>query len=589
MSSSKKKETTKATTTTTPTNPGWVNNSVMGMNNRIDALGKIDPHSLVPGASPLQQQAFAGAANLGQPQFSWQTSFGGGGMAGSPAQPGTSPMAGPGAYDLAGALGLQAGTAGANTAGPAQGYQASGPAGGQGYQAAGPVTQFNVGQAKVGEIGEASSRDFTGVNLDGYLNAGLGDQITAAQADYDATNAAARARAEAQSAWNGGSRNSTNSILAAELEGQLSRATNTGIAGIRANAYDQAANLATRDLDRDAQVSMANASGRTQAALTQAGIDANRYSQIGDLQMRAGLDYAGRQDAAGQFGANAANQSALDYAGRQDAAGQFGAAAQNNMNQFNASQEDNALNRMLQGGQLLGSLGGQMSSDQRANVALQGELGGQQREIERQYRAAPYDQAALLQQLYAMQPYNLFNGQTSNTNSTTTQTGSSIDFARLAMAGLGFAVGGPAGAAAGYGTGSGISDPRMKSNIQPLGMTAPSGDALYQFNYTGDPSGQSFIGPMANEVAMTNPHAVGMAPGGVATVDYNALGIPSPQQQAAGANPLMGFAQAYQQTPASEEEQAWDLGTRQIGQQHQQANQQWIAGRARRGSLFGGK
>lgn len=843
MSSSKKKETTKATTITTPTNPAWVTNSVQGMNNRIDALGQVDPYSLVPGASPLQQQAFSSGMNLGQqPTFSWLSGLGnGGGYATAPnagpqvmptsagpstgkpstmdtgpqVMPGsagpstkTAPDAGPqvmptsagpggaqtqatgsqfgggmGAYDLAGLLGFAGATAGPNLAGytgynaagpaPTTGYTASGPAQVQGYNPAlataanaGQVSTYNpttysaltgqastynpttgqavlgqaasagqastynpamldlsgigIGSTQVSGIGQASSRNITDLNLNDYLNAGLGDQITAAQADYDAYNGAARAGLSASAAANGGARNSNNAIRAAVQEGELSRATNTGLANIRANAYDQAGNLATSDLNRSAQVSMANASNQTQGALAQAQIDANRASQLAGLQFQgaqgnqtaanqagqfnagqqnnfaltnsgyqqqtnlanqsaqntfglanmdaanqagqfnagqqnamtqtnlgyqnqaalnnanaqnaasqwnagaandfalqnagfqqqtnlanagaqndalsqllgiqgqSALDYANRADTAGRFGADAWNQSMADFTGRTDAANQWSAAAFNTNSQFNAGQADNANARLLQGAGILGDLGQTMAADNRANIQLQSDLGAQQREIERQYRAAPYDQAALLQQLYAMQPYNLFNGQTSNTNSTTTQNSSSIDFARLAMAGLGFAVGGPAGAAAGYG-GSGISDPRMKSNIQPLGMAAPSGDALYQFNYKGDPSGQSFIGPMANEVAQTNPQAVGMTPQGVATVDYNALGIPSPQQQAAGANPLARMAQAYQQAPASEEEQPWDLGTRQTAQQQLQANQQWIASRARRGNLFGSK
>lgn len=690
------------------------------------------------------------------------------------ANPGTAASGGMGLYDLAGLLGFQGATGGPNLAGStgynATGYQAAGPAQINGYTAAqaqaanaqaanaGQASTYNpttynaqtgtaqtynpttgqavlgqaasagqaqtynpalidpaqaaqMGRAQIGPVGQASSRDFTSVNLDNYLNAGLGDLIDATRADYEASNAAGLARASAAAAANGGARNSNNAIRAGVLDAEQQRAMNSGLADTRYNAYNTAAGLAQSDLDRRAQVSMANAGFQTQGALAQGNIDAQRYQQMAGQQFnalqanqnaantagqfnagaqndfslqnagfqqqanlanqsaqnqfglanmdalnqagqynagqqnamtqtnlgyqnQAALNNANAQNAASQWNAGAANdfalqnagfnqqanlqnagfqqqtnlanagaqndalsqllglqgQSALDYAGRQDAAGQFGANAQNqasqfganawnNASQFNAGQQDASLNRLLSGGQFLGNLGAQMSADNRANIGLQADLGAQQREIDRQQRAAPLDLLQLQTQLFSGLPLGLFNGQTSNTNSTTTQSGSSMDWGRLLGAGLSFIPG--AGPVAGIlgGVGTGISDPRMKSNVQPLGMAAPSGDPLYQFNYKGDPSGQSFIGPMANEVAQTNPQAVGMGPGGVATVDYNALGIPSPQQQAqAGPGGILGaaqkFAQAYNDgAPAEDPLAGWSGGTQDLWRQQMMENQ----------------
>ena len=51
-------------TVTTPTNPEWVTSGVQGVQNRINSLLDMDASSLVPGASGLQREAFAGAEGL---------------------------------------------------------------------------------------------------------------------------------------------------------------------------------------------------------------------------------------------------------------------------------------------------------------------------------------------------------------------------------------------------------------------------------------------------------------------------------------------------------------------------------------------
>ena len=315
-------QTTNQTATTTPNTPSWLQQPWQDYTGKVNDLMKSG-QPLTTGPSDLQQQAFGNAANLT-----------------------TSPL-----YDQASQFASQAGSAGANLAGPAA-------------QAA---------------AGSASSRNITDLDLNAYLNAGLGDQITAARADYDATGGRVQAAQAAQAAMNGGARNSNNAILSAITEGELSRAANTGLAGIRANAYDQAGALASNDLNREAQTSMANAGFTTQANLANAGFT-------------------------------------------------------NQNNQFNAGQQDGALERMLQSAGLLGNIGQAQGADQRANIGMQAELGGTQRDIANAQQQDQYAQLAMIQQLLGGVPIDAFTGQTMNSNGTqsgkssSTQIGASMSW-----------------------------------------------------------------------------------------------------------------------------------------------------------------
>lgn len=60
----KTSSTSNSTVTSTPTNPEWVTSSAQSLQGRINGLLDTDPQSLVPGTSPLQQQAFDRASAL---------------------------------------------------------------------------------------------------------------------------------------------------------------------------------------------------------------------------------------------------------------------------------------------------------------------------------------------------------------------------------------------------------------------------------------------------------------------------------------------------------------------------------------------
>jgi hypothetical protein len=165
------------------------------------------------------------------------------------------------------------------------------------------------------------------------------------------------------------------------------------------------------------------------AAMYNAGSQ-NQASQFGaDAFNRAGLDFAGRSDAAGALGANARNAASMDAASRMDQASQFNAGSQNqfdltrfgaanDMSRFNAGQGDTALARQLAAGGQLGALAGDMANNERADLTMLAQLGGQERDINQQAATADLRLMELMAQLYGTMPYQLFQGE----NSTGTQT-----------------------------------------------------------------------------------------------------------------------------------------------------------------------
>lgn len=405
----KKTESIQSTGSTQANTPDWIQqghkNYMGGVN---DLMGKGADAFTPAGPNQLQQTAFNNAQNLT-----------------------TSPW-----YSQAAGMASQAGNAGANTA-TANGYQGQGYTAAQGQaQGYNPNTvdwsKFGVEGVNVGPMAQGSSRSITDLDLNSYLNAGLGDQITAAQADYDATGGRVRAAQSGQAALNGGSRNSNNAIQSAITEGELSRAANTGIANVRANAYDQAGNLATNDLNREASMSQFNAGQTNQGALTQAQLNAQRNSLQAQLGQTGLLANQNAMNQAGQFNAGAANQfglanqNALNEAGQfganaQNQANQFNAGAQNQTSQFNASQQDSALARQLQAAGLLGNLGQAESADQRANIGTQADLGQQQYQMQLMQQQYPLQFQQIMQSLSGFNP-GLYAGGTDsrNTNSTST-------------------------------------------------------------------------------------------------------------------------------------------------------------------------
>lgn len=201
MSGSKSKtnssSTSQQTATTTPNTPSWIQQPWQDYTSQVNALmGSGQP--LISGPSDLQNQAFQGASGLT-----------------------TSPL-----YGQAANLANQAANAGASSAGPAQ---------------------------------QAVSRNFTDVDLSGYMNPYLNQVMGAYTTDFDANAGRVNASQAAAAAAAGGSRNSNNAVLEALTAGELARARGSGVAGIQSDAFNTAAGLATGDLNREASTNQFNA------------------------------------------------------------------------------------------------------------------------------------------------------------------------------------------------------------------------------------------------------------------------------------------------------------------------------------------
>lgn len=385
MSSSKSKttsnQTSNQTAKTTPDVPSWIQQPSQNYYAQVNALADSG-QPFVSGPSALQQQSFQGASNLGAPR-----------------------IGGNNVFDLAGMLGMNAGTAGANTtSGTAlsrfsgyrpvaeaqtqgytgQGYTAGGPATVDGYTASGAFTPqgydpsvatsqgyqaqgynptlgsasgyqaqgyqagmidpraFQVGQTQVGPMAQASARNFTDANFSAYENPYTGAVTDTTIADIDANDARIRAQQAAMQAANGGLRNSNNAVLSSLTEGELSRARAASLANIRSQGFNTAAGLISGDNDRQANVSQFNAGQTNQGVLAQASADSSRNSLMAQLQSAGLLSNQSAFNQAAQFGAGAANDAGQFNAGSQNQFGLANMGAANEAGQFNSGQTNQA-------------------------------------------------------------------------------------------------------------------------------------------------------------------------------------------------------------------------------------------------------
>jgi len=141
---------------------------------------------------------------------------------------------------------------------------------------------------------------------------------------------------------------------------------------------------------------------RTRAA-TEAGLRDQAFNTGAGLSSTD----AGFRNQAAASNAAAANQMAL-----------ANMQAQNQAGQFNASAQDAALMRQLSAGGALANLGQAQGQDSRANVALQGDLGAQLRQIAQAQAGAPISLAQAQTSMFGGLPTNLFNGNTMTGSST---------------------------------------------------------------------------------------------------------------------------------------------------------------------------
>lgn len=186
-----------------------------------------------------------------------------------------------------------------------------------------------------------------------------------------------------------------------------------------------------------------------------------------------------------------------------------------NVSMFNAGQanqfsmQDQA--QRLQAAGLLGDLGQAQAATTRADLGLLTDMGGQEREIERQVRGSDVELTKLIAALNASQPYELFRGQTATGTENRTGSGTSTTTESDPMGTLGKAV--QIGATI-------FSDKRMKADVRTVGKDA-AGRRLVSYRYKGDD--QRRVGHIAQEVKKTDPHAVQKV-GNRYAINYGLLG-----------------------------------------------------------------
>jgi hypothetical protein len=355
----KTKQVTSQTTTSTPTNPEWVTQPFQQLSGQIGGLSQADPKSFVAPTSELQRQAFSGAGGLS-----------------------TSP-----AYDDAMSLFRGVGGAGANTA-------ATSTFGGA---TAGPAQTY--GGTRLGSAQTARSESLLD-NLSAYMSPYTQNVVDSALADFDQGAGMQTAQANLDLAKSGAFGGSGAAITKSMLADNLTRGRASTSAGLRDQAFTRGAQLSGDDANRRQQAGLANQGALNQFALSQAGFD-----------QQTGL-----------ANTDALNQRSALQAGLNQQAGLFNADAQNTGARFNAGQQDNMLARQLAAGGALTDAAGARSGDQRANLALQGTLGEMQRGIDSQERMAPLSLLSTQAGLLGSLPYNLFQGQTQQSNGTSTTT-----------------------------------------------------------------------------------------------------------------------------------------------------------------------
>lgn len=458
---SSSKTTTNQTVTATPTNPEWVTDSAQGLQNRINGLLDTDASTLVPGASPLQRQAFGAAGGL----------LGGG----STAPGGAGPVAIPSLADTMAALQTgqgsfkeRAGVVPAATSGGVGSDVLQGGSGGDnlmGWRDQMGAAQDRAEtlldaplQAAQAQAGKATSRSLLDADIDGYMNPYLDSVVKSSLTGFDETAGMNRARLAAQQA-RGQKFSGSGSAIERALFERGSGQDRTNIeAGLRSAGYDRATELAMRDLDREASTSGLNANLGTGVSTFNAG----QTNDMGATERQAQLQATG----------------------------------------------------------LLGDLAQAGGAGDRADLGLLSDLGGQEREIDRQGRGAEANLLSLVAALNGSQPYGLFRGQTTNQTGTSTMKGKESGLG-TAMDSIGGLLAGAGDAASGYAALAALSDKRLKTGIKPLSKDA-AGRQVYEYRYRGEPPRVKRTGYMAQDLQKSDPHAV-FKVGKHLAVDYGLL------------------------------------------------------------------
>ena len=338
----------------------------------------------------------------------------------------------------------------------------------------------------------------------------------------------------------GGSRQG---VAEAVARGETARSAGELSAGLRSQAFNQAAALMQTDQGRAMQAALANqAAGmqtdqfnvesalRSALANQAAGMQTSQFNV--ESALRAGLANQAAGMQTGQFNAQQAleaqrlNQAAGLTAGQFNVESALRAALANQAAGLTSGQANlDALMRAqlanqsagLQGAQLRAGAAGQLGSLAQAqqqayltDLAALESVGAQRQGLE-QARLEDAYRRFMEQQNYPIEMLNLRLGATSatpyGTTQTRTQTGGPSGSNWLS--GAGTALTGITAAMKFLPLLFGFSDERMKTDIEKVGKDDETGLTMYAYRYKGDPkSYPKVVGPMAQEVEKKYPEMV---------------------------------------------------------------------------------
>lgn len=578
--SSKQKQT--STATTTPNVPDWIAGPYKGFATKIEEMMGRDPKSFVAGPSGLQQKAFDAAGGL-LDQSAWKDILGASGamaLAGASAAPNLAqPVTMPGAATAAGVPALpevamasgggiadpgaaQAGRVVAAQLDPAHGYSA---------ERFDPETAAALERSLVGPMAQATSGSLLDADLSRYANPYLDEVVNATDEDLRAQEAQKLAAIQAEMMGSGAIRGSGRAVREGILAGEMARARAAELGKLRSEGWEKARQFATTDLDRAAKTSEFNAGEQNEGAIAQAELDSARNLKGGELTLQGLIANQQAENEARGFTAGAENErnltqgklatdagiatagnetqasiATLDARTRAAIAGadnatkvalanaqsvndranllaslgvdvskfnasqvnemaKFVAGEQGQTARFNAGQMDKTADRQLDAAGVLGNLASIYGSNSRGDLQLVGDLGSQQREIEQALKGADPAMLSLLGQWLGAIPTDDFSSKTTTGKSVTKSAPGLTELAQLGMSAAYL-----------------FSDERTKRDVKTAGYD-DKGRRWVDFAYHWDEPGTRRRGVIAQEVAQTDPHAVGVHSSGLLGVDYGKL------------------------------------------------------------------
>jgi len=309
-----------------------------------------DPSQYVAPASPLQQQAFAGAQDLG----GWQ----------APQQQ---------------ALSM------------AQNASAAGPSTYQAPQlgAAAQAQAAQLGPAAQAQAAPQAQAQSLLTNLSSYMNPYTNDVVNSSLANYDDYSGQQAAALQSQQARTGAFGGSRAGVAQGQFEADRGRNRAATEYGMRSDAFNVGAGLSGQDADRRQNANFFNIGNTQQRNLFNTG-----------QQNQFDLTQGGFDQQANMYNTGAQNDFTLAQGGMDANAAQYNAAAQEAQYQ-----------RALEAAGLTANIGSDMGAQSRADLGLTADLGEMQRMIEQAKLNAVPTQLQIGGSLYGAIPQASYIGQ----------------------------------------------------------------------------------------------------------------------------------------------------------------------------------